>query len=136
MSFFDQSDEYKELMGVVAGVFERCENSSLDLFDSSEEELNSISTWNERATVLITTFYNLCSNNGRVYPHLELGLSIRTELEAVGAVSTIAALDKLNELQKTMGELDDCPAIDKIENSIPGDFEWAKPVYEFYLRRK
>jgi len=102
--------------------------------DSPDIALDRISTWEERLIVRLFSFYCVCSNNGRVYPHIDYGLSMLAELEAVGATQTITALRELDQLRHTEPNLEESARRIQIEEQVPGDFEWPDPILT-YVRR-
>jgi hypothetical protein len=127
-------DSFAKLSPLVSAIQSRISQHGLDAWDSPDSELDRVSTWEERAIVRLTSFHCVCSNNGRVYPHIDYGLSLIPEFEAVGATETIHALRELERLRETEPDLEESPTRLLIEDRVPGDFVWADPIIE-YVRR-
>ena len=89
--------QYQELSAAVDLINRKIDDAGLCVFESEDTDLDQYSHWYERAIVRSTVFYRMCDNNGRVYPHLDYGLSIYDELKAVGANSTCQALSELSD---------------------------------------
>lgn len=131
-----EGDAYDKVSPLSSAIQERIEKHGLDAWDSPDSELDRVSTWEERAVVRLMSFYSLCSNNGRMYPHIDYGLSIIPELEAVGATETVTALRDLEVLRKTEPDLEESKERLRIEATVPGDFEWADPILAYVQKHK
>ncbi len=124
-------DSFDKLSALDTDVDKRITQAGLDIWDSPDAKLDQVSTWEERVIGRLMGFYCVCSNNGRVYPHVDLGLSLISELTAVGAHTTIKALRELDALRESGFELEDGDRVSKIEEQVPGDFEWADPLLDY-----
>lgn len=126
-----EGDSFDKLSPLAAAIQKRIENAGLSAWESPETELEKVSTWEERAVVRLVSFYCVCSSSGRVHPHLDHGLWLCSELEAVGAHSTLRALRELDALRRSGVELGDGEQVSRIEKQVPGDFDWADPILEY-----
>lgn len=127
-------DSFDKLSPLASAIQTRIDEAGLNAWDSPDSDLDAVSTWEERALVRLVSFYCVCSNSGRIHPHLDYGLALIPELEAVDARSTVKALRELDQLRDSGFELTDSDQVDKIEEQVPGDFIWADPILDYVNR--
>jgi hypothetical protein len=124
-------DSFDKLVSLTSAIQSRIDRSGLNAWDSPDSQLDSVSTWEERAIVRVISFYCNCSNSGRIYPCLDEGLSLTPEFEAIGAATTLTALHELDQLRNSEPDLEESKARIEIESQVPGDFEWAEPILNY-----
>ena len=126
-----EGDAFGKLSALETAIRERIQRAGLSAWESAEEGLDAVSTWEERAVVRLMSLYSARSISGDFLQYVQYGLSLTRELEAVGAHSTVAALRELDRLDMS-GRQDDA-VVARIEAQVPGDFVWAEPILKFVI---
>ncbi len=129
-------DDFDRVFFISEAVRKRIQLAGADILSN---DAGKHVTETEHAILRMTQFFCLVSNNGRLYPHLELGLELLPFLEQMDLSGTVAALHALcgfaDKHNCAIGSIEFEskvePVHEQLEAPAEGDFLWATRIMQY-----